>query len=150
MKHVIRPNWINSDILNAIKQRRYFHKKKDSVIFRLWRRTVRKLIYKAKTHYCNTHINENKRNPEQLWNSLRELSGTSVSSNIPHLNDAEGNLITTYSKTADMLTHIFAIYIGTFLQTLQTAQISQHWLKSIPKSLNMYTNLLFLWSQFSL
>jgi len=108
VKHVIRPNWINSDILNAIKQRRYFHKKKDSVIFRLWRRTVRKLIYKAKTHYCNTHINENKRNPEQLWNSLRELSGTSVSSNIPHLNDAEGNLITSYYKTVDMFnTHFY-------------------------------------------
>jgi len=76
----------------------------------LWRQTVRKLIYKAKTHYCNTHINENKRNPEQLWNSFRELSGTSVSSTIPHLNDVEGNLITT-SKTADMFnTHFCNIY----------------------------------------
>ena len=32
VKHVIQPNWINSDILNAIKQRKYFHKKKDSVL----------------------------------------------------------------------------------------------------------------------
>ena len=108
VKHVIQPNWINSDILNAIKQRKYFHKKKDSGNFNLWRQTVRKLIYKAKTHYFNTHINENKRNPEQLWNSLRELSGTSVSSNIPHLNDAEGNLITSSSKTVDMFnTHVY-------------------------------------------
>jgi len=78
----------------------------------LWRQTIRK----AKTHYFNTHINKNKRNPKQLWNSLRDFSGTSVSSNIPHLNDAEGNLITSSSKTADMLTHIFAIYIGTFFK----------------------------------
>ena len=94
----------------------------------------------------------NARDPRVKYpNSLRELSGTSVSSNLPHLNDVEGNLITTSSKTADMFNTQFCnIYIGTFLQTLQTAQISQHWLKSIPKSLNMYTNLLFLWSQFSL
>ena len=65
------------------------------------------------THYFNTHINQKQRNPKQLWNSLREISGTSVSSNIPHLNDAEGNLITSYSKTADMFnTHFFNIYIG--------------------------------------
>ena len=81
---------------------------KERFAFRLWRQTVRKIIYKAKTHYFNTHINENKRNPEHLWNSLRELSGTSVSSNIPHLNDAEGNLITSSSKTADMFnTHFY-------------------------------------------
>jgi len=57
------------------------------------------------------------------------------------LNNAEGNLITSSSKTADMFnTHFCNIYIGTFLQTLQTAQTSQHWLKSIPKSLD--TNVL--------
>ena len=69
-----------------------------------------------------THINENKRNPKQLWNSLRDFSGTSVSSNIPHLNDAEGNLITSSSKTADMFnTHFWNIYRH-FLQTVRTSQ----------------------------
>jgi len=28
VNHVIQPNWIKSDILNAIKQRKYFHKRK--------------------------------------------------------------------------------------------------------------------------
>ena len=35
---------------------------KERFAFRLWRQTVRKLIYKAKTHYFNTHINENLNN----------------------------------------------------------------------------------------
>ena len=28
---------------------------KERFAFRLWRQTVRKIIYKAKTHYFNTH-----------------------------------------------------------------------------------------------
>ena len=109
---------------------------KERFAFRLWRQTVRKIIYKAKTHYFNTHINENLNN-----------HGTVSENSQVHM------LVQIYItfKTAYVFnTHFCNIYIGTFLQTLQTAQTSQHWLKSIPKSLNMYINLLFLWSLFSL
>jgi len=74
MKHVIQPNWIHSDILNAIKQRKYFHKKKDSGNFNLWRQTVRKLIYKAKTHYFNAHI----KNISEILNNYETVSENSL------------------------------------------------------------------------
>lgn len=60
-------------------------------------KTVRKLIHKSKKQYYNDHVNDNRHNPKQLWNSLGELSGMGNKiATSPFLNDETGIKSTTH------------------------------------------------------
>ena len=111
VKKVTQPNWFNPDILQAIKQRNYYHKKQNVPQYKFMRRRVKEIVYRAKYDYFNDHINGHKQNPKQLWKSLRELSGLNSDTQTPCLNDENGNLISDPVITANLFnTHFSNIH----------------------------------------
>ena len=94
VKRMNQPSWINPDILQAIKIRDHFHKNKDSMNYKIWRKNVKDLITESKKHFYNNTISLNKRNTKDLWNSLHDLTGFKTQMHTNYIDDENGNPIT--------------------------------------------------------
>ena len=108
VKRINQPNWINQAILEAIRTRDYFHKKKDSFNYKIWRSKVKCLIFNAKRQYYQDQISQNNHNPKQLWNSLHELSGFKSNVQTHHINDEQDNPILDPYQAANLFNDHFA------------------------------------------
>ena len=75
VKHQVQPNWINPEILRAIKARDKYKKDKNNQQFKLWRNKVKSLINHSKKNYFSETINNNHDNPRQLWKNLHDITG---------------------------------------------------------------------------
>ena len=75
VKHHVQPNWINPEILQAIKTRDKHKKDKNIEQYKHWRNKVKSLINQSKTDYFSETINNNHNNPRQLWKNLHDITG---------------------------------------------------------------------------
>jgi len=110
VKKVTQPNWFNSNTLQAIKKRNYYHKKNKNVpYYKPLRNRVKELDYKAKYDYFNVHLNSHKLDPKLLLRSVRELSGLNSTTQSPSLKN--GNMIADPVITANLfnLLHIHQV-----------------------------------------
>ena len=73
IKHTGKPEWINEEILNAIKQHEHF-RVKDNTKYKFWRNKVVLLIKNAKALYYQKLIEENKKNPKELWKIIKSVN----------------------------------------------------------------------------
>ena len=108
VKRVNQPNWINNDILTAIKTRNFFHKRKDFANYRVWRNYVKKLITNAKRAYYTETVNNNGRNPRELWKNLHDVSGKHK---IKQAHFISGDLILDPQQAANQFNKFF---VGVF------------------------------------
>ena len=107
VKRINQPDWINADILQAIKTRNYFHKKEDFVNYRIWRNRVKIMVNDAKTTYYSETINNNCRNPRKLWKNLHDVSGKDKNNNVHFISNANDELISDPQETADHFNESF-------------------------------------------
>ena len=77
VKHTLQPNWFNTDISEASKMRDYYHKILYIENYRIWRNKTKSMISNSKQQNFTKNINENKRNPKQLWKNLHDLTNKS-------------------------------------------------------------------------
>ena len=81
VKRENQPDWFNSEIQNAIRERDRAKKHNNSDQFKYWRNQVKMLAVTSKKNFYNKEINENKRNPKKLWKKsesfIWEVSETS-------------------------------------------------------------------------
>ena len=117
VKRVNQPSWINPDILQAIAVRDHYHKKKDSINYKIWRQHVKDLITESKMQFYNNTISLNKRNTKDLWNSFHDLTGFKTQTHTNYIDDENGNPITDPSKSANVLNDHFC-------SVFQTVQIN--------------------------
>ena len=108
VKRLNQPNWMNHSILDAIKERNYYHKKKDKVNYQICRRKVKHLIYSAKQTYYENTISSMKRDPKKLWNSLHELSGFKNKITTNYIDDENGEPIISPITIANSFNKHFA------------------------------------------
>ena len=108
VKRLHQPNWFNNIILNAIRQRTYFHKKKDMPNYRYWRQKVKVLIAQAKQNYYSEEISLGKRNPKNLWKSIHDLSGLNKSPKTILLTDDNKCPVTNACTAAQMFNDYFS------------------------------------------
>ena len=106
IKRALQPNWVNADILEAMKTRDKL-KGKNTEQYRQWRNKVKALIHKAKTDFYSETINTNQKNPRQLWKNLHDLSGKAKGPQTSFINDKSGNQIIDPEVAADTFNTFF-------------------------------------------
>ena len=110
VKRTLQPNWINADILDAIKSRDKL-KGNNTEQYRQWRNKVKTLIQKAKTDSYSDTINNNQENPRQLWKNLHDLTGKSKIHQTSFINDENGNPIVDPDIAANTFnTHFTSVF----------------------------------------
>ena len=108
VKRANQPNWMNKEILEAIRIREKFRKSRDTLNYKCWRQKVKALIFQAKKQYFSNEINSSNKNAKNLWKSLRELSGLKNTPLTKHLNDDDGRPITDIKTTANLFNSHFS------------------------------------------
>lgn len=88
-----QPDWINDEILNAIKTRNQYHRLKDTTNYKNWRNKVKNLIFNSKRDFFNKTVNSQIRNPKKLWAGMKEITGLKSNSATSHILNDDGELI---------------------------------------------------------
>ncbi|MCU7801396.1 MAG: hypothetical protein KZQ70_15025, partial [gamma proteobacterium symbiont of Lucinoma myriamae] len=114
VKRSVQPNWMNSEILDAIKTRDKHHRDKNTEQYRLWRNKVKNLIQRSKTEFYSETINNNHNNPKQLWQNLHDITGKSKDHQTSFINDDEGNPILDPETAANTFNDFFTSVFETF------------------------------------
>ena len=102
-----QPNWINPEILSAIKKRDSFHKDKNMEQYCLWRNKVKTLIQSSKSNFYSESISNNHNNPKQLWQNLHDVTNLSTKQQISFINDENGNPMLDPDDTANKFNNFF-------------------------------------------
>ena len=89
VKRSKQPNWMTSDISNAIRTRDRY-KVQNTEQYRFWRNKTKSLIQNSKTNYYTETINKNHKNPKQLWQNLHDITGKSVKQSTNFIDDENG------------------------------------------------------------
>ena len=93
VKRLRQPNWMNNEISNAFKTRDRHHKAQNTEQYRAWRNKVKSLIHESKINYYSETINNNHKNPKQLWQNLHDVTSKSVSHSTNFVDDENGKPI---------------------------------------------------------
>ena len=93
VKRVKQPNWMTSDISDAIRKRDN-HKTQNTELYRFWRNKTKSLIHNSKINYYTETINKNHKNPKQLWQNLHDITGKSIKQSTNFIDDENGIPIT--------------------------------------------------------
>ena len=107
VKRSKQPNWINPEILSAIKKRDSYHKDKNMEQYCLWRNKVKTLIQSSKSNFYSESISNNHNNPKQLWQNLHDVTNLSTKQQTSFINDENGNPILDPEDTANKFNNFF-------------------------------------------
>ena len=92
-----RPEWITTEILEAIKLRQFYTKKKRLAEHKIQRHIVKKVVNKAKCDYYETLVKNGKNKSASIWKCIVSLSNKK-SSNSPSTMHIGGNTLGTVHK----------------------------------------------------
>lgn len=92
VKHPKQPEWMTSEILEAIITRDKYIKAKDHVNHRIWRNNVVSLIRKAKRDYYVNLIEQNKHDSKKFWKYMQEIDPKPSSPSPSSLKDGDSKL----------------------------------------------------------
>jgi hypothetical protein len=108
VKFPIQQPWFSKDITEATKTRDYFKKIGDIENYRKSRNIVQSLIHETKKSYFSKTINNNKRNPKEIWKNLNLLSSKpKIQASQQQINDNDGNSITNPEAIANIFNNFF-------------------------------------------
>ena len=107
VKRTLQPNWFNTEISEASKMRDYYHRILEMENYRIWRNKTKTLISNSKQQYFTKNINENKRNPKQLWKNLHDLTNKSKIQHAPTIVSQEGVPVLGPEETANSFNYFF-------------------------------------------
>ena len=113
VKRQKQPNWLNTEILTAMKTRDQYHKSKNSAQYTLWRNKVKTLIRNSKSKLYLDSIN-NSSNPKHLWKTLHDLTGKSTKTCTNFISDEDGNPIVDPETAANTFNNFFTSMHKTF------------------------------------
>ena len=120
-KHLLQPNWFNEDISETSKKRDYFKKIDDTENFK-FSKQGQDLDCRIKTNFLFKEINDNKRNPRQLWKNLHDLTNKSPCHENPIIKDLNGEPVLGPEKTANIFNDYF---ISVFEQYAQIVTVNK-------------------------
>ena len=103
----LQPNWFTKEIDEAGKKRKFRKKRNDMDNYKFWRNRTKTLILQSKKSLYSDSINNNRRNPKQLWKNLHDLTNKSKINQSPVITDAEGEQILDPEKTANSFITFF-------------------------------------------
>ena len=84
IKRQMQPEWMNLDILEAIKNRYGAKKHHNDNLYKVWRNKVTSLIREAKSGLYSEAIELHKNNPQKLSKVVQELMNQNKCSMVPN------------------------------------------------------------------
>ena len=105
VKSQLKPSWISPEINDARHMRDFYHKKKDTENFKLWRNKVTDLIRSAKEQYYQSAIDENKTSKD-IWKYIKEL-GVKSKDSTPTMLSVNGQTVNEDGDMANMFNDFF-------------------------------------------
>lgn len=87
VKRLYQNELMNDEILDSMRKRNFYHKKKDIYSYRLWRNKVKYLIENSKQNYYTNIIEHKKGNSSKLWKHLHTANGTENHTSIKIISD---------------------------------------------------------------
>ena len=106
VKRPKQPNWMNEEILSAMKTRDRFKSTKNNSQYALWQNRVKALIRNAKTRLYSESISTNS-NPRHLWKNLNDMTEKSTQSCTNFINDEDGSPILDPKVCANTFNNFF-------------------------------------------
>ncbi|CAC5425558.1 unnamed protein product [Mytilus coruscus] len=98
---------INDEIKEGMKQRDYYHKKKDTYNYKFWRNKVKYLIENSKQKFKTDVIEHEKGNSCKLWKHLHNVNGSENYHDHAIFNDCNNKPITDPKSVADTFNNYF-------------------------------------------
>ena len=114
VKNELQPNWFTKEIDQAGKNRDFCKKRNDIDNYKFWRNRTKTLILQSKKSLYTNSINNNRRNPKQLWKNLHDLTNKCKTSQSPLISDADGEQILDPQKTANIFNSFFTSVSQTY------------------------------------
>ncbi|KAK3105561.1 hypothetical protein FSP39_000518 [Pinctada imbricata] len=105
VKTQFKPKWLSPEINDARYKRDFYHQKRDSKNFQIWRNKVTSLIREAKGNYYKTSI-ENNMNSKDIWKHLNEITNKKNNRSINEIT-YEGQTSDDPAKMANMFNQFF-------------------------------------------
>ena len=102
-----QPNWMNQNIINAIKTRDSIDKSKNMAEYHLWRNRSTTLIQDAKKEFYSQSINNNYKSPKVLWQNLHDITQKSSKQHSNFIHDDNGDPILDPETTANKFNNFF-------------------------------------------
>ena len=115
-----QPNWMNQDISNAIRTRDRY-KLQNAEQYRFWRNKTKNLIHNSKINYYTESINNNHKNPKQLWQNLHDITAKTVKQSTQFIDDENGVPILDPEAIANRFNNHFTS-VHENLSTRQTSE----------------------------
>ena len=75
VKNEIQPNWLTTEILDAMKTRDQFKARGNHAKYKEWRNKITSMIKKAKKSYYQSLLENKKSNTNSIWKVFNELTG---------------------------------------------------------------------------
>ena len=101
--------------------------------YKYWRNRVKNLIQNSKTKFYSESINNNYRNPKQLWQTLHDITGKADKSQTSFINDKDGNPILDPEDAANAFNNYFTSMFKALIpqtsisnENLDTQNLSAH------------------------
>ncbi len=101
-----QPEWMTPEVLEAIKLRQVYKKKKMFEKYKFQRQIVKNVVKKAKHQYYTKLVTSGKNNSEGIWKCLKSLDNKSLS-NIPSTMRRGETVLTNSLDIADNFNSLF-------------------------------------------
>lgn len=99
--------WINDDIIIAMKQRDYYHIL-DNEKYKYWRNQVKYLINESKKSYYSEIIKGDEKGSNQIWKYMHSLTGSISHEALTIKCPESGNIFSDSSDIAEAFNDYFA------------------------------------------
>ena len=107
VKKVRQPDWLNSEILDAMKDRDKSKLRGDMDSYKVHRNTVNALINDAKRSTYEKKINDGQNDPASIWKIFKEIKNPIGDKSFIHNLNIDGNEITDSKKMSDEFNSFF-------------------------------------------
>ena len=106
VKHTKQPEWLNNEIIEAIKLRDTFKAQNDDKNYKYFRNKVVHMIHSAKKEFYTNKVKNNKGNIKEIWNCIKDLSPNENKTQITSITH-ENNSYVKPKDIADILNKKF-------------------------------------------
>jgi len=142
VKRPSQPEWLNEEIIDAMKARDKFKARNDMDNYRLFRNKVSNLINTAKRRLYEKKINQGQNNPSTIWKLFKEFrSPGSAKSSVNSLN-IDGKEIINSQKISDEFNTFFTSIASNLKETVPPSEFKDiHSYVNSKVPLPMYFNI---------
>ena len=124
VKKMHQPDWLNSEIIDAMKSRDKFKIRGDIVNYKLYRNKVTALIYDAKRSAYEKKINDGQNDPSSIWKLFKEFRNPNGDKSTIHKLNIDGKEVTDSKRMSDEFNTFFTNIAANLKEQIPPSDLS--------------------------